>query len=168
MPNTQRSCDRLDDDHMTSEVRRRWGISYPWSKFMMRLLFVQPHPLSIWLRYVDDTFTMIHEYHVDEFTTHLNSLDSNIKFTTEPEQDGRLPFLDACVNINVGLPYMQGTSEELSRVFKAHVVGTYHRPINTIRSILRTKHLTPRNVVWYTRWSALNAPAHTSVRQAGR
>ena len=162
--------------------------------------------------------------------SHLNSLDSNIKFTTEPEQDGRLPFLDACVNINeggsthvtvyrkathtdqylnfssnhhlqhkrsvertlmrraevvvtrpdcqrkemahvqdavktngykqwmfkvprpkqqqsttptgtrpktnVGLPYMQGTSEALTRVFKAHGVGTYHRPINTIRSIL--------------------------------
>ena len=37
---------------------------------------------------------------------------------------------------NVGLPYMQGTSEALTRVFKAHGVGTYHRPINTIRSIL--------------------------------
>ena len=47
-----------------------------------------------------DTFTVIHEYHVDESTTHLNSLDYNIKFTTELEQDGRLPFLDACVNIN--------------------------------------------------------------------
>ena len=170
-------------------------------------------------RYMDDTFTMIHEYHVDEFTTHLNSLDYNIKFTTEPEHDGRLSLLDACVNIkedgthvtvygkpnhtdqylnfssnhylqhkrsvvrtlmgraevmatrpdcrrkemahvqdtlktngykqwmfkvprpkqqqstipirtrpktNVGLPYMQGTSEALKRVFKAHVVGTYH------------------------------------------
>ena len=57
-------------------------------------------PPSVWFIYVDDTFTMIHEYHVDEFTTHLNGLDSNIKLTTEPEQDGRLPFLDACVNIN--------------------------------------------------------------------
>ena len=38
--------------------------------------------------------------------------------------------------INVGLLYIKGTSEALTRVFKAHGVGTYHRPINTIRSIL--------------------------------
>ena len=31
---------------------------------------------------------------------------------------------------------MQDTSEALTRVFKTHGVGTYHRPINTIRSIL--------------------------------
>ena len=37
---------------------------------------------------------------------------------------------------NVFLPYMQGTSDVLTRVFKAHGLGTYHRPINTIRSIL--------------------------------
>ena len=162
--------------------------------------------------------TVIHEYHVDEFTTNLNSLDYNIKFTTEPEQDGTLRVLDACVNINedgsthvtvhcklthrdnylnfslqhkrslvgtlmrgaevmvtrpdcrrkemahvhdslktneykqwmfkvpkskqkqsipstrpkinVGLPCMQGTSEALTRVFKAHGVGTYNRHIN--------------------------------------
>ncbi len=43
---------------------------------------------------------MIHEYHVDEFTTNLNSLDYNIKFPTEPEQDGTLRFLDAWVNIS--------------------------------------------------------------------
>ncbi len=33
-------------------------------------------------------------------------------------------------NIDVGLPCMQGTSEALTRVFKAHVVGTYNRHIN--------------------------------------
>ena len=31
---------------------------------------------------------------------------------------------------------MQCTSEALTRVFKTHGVGTYHRPINTIRSIV--------------------------------
>ena len=25
MPNPPRSCDRLDDDHMTAEIHRRWG-----------------------------------------------------------------------------------------------------------------------------------------------
>ena len=225
----------------------------------------QPHP-SVWFRYVDDTFTVINGYHVDEFTTNLNSLDYNIKFTAEPKQDGIFPFLDVCVNINEGgstsvivygklthtdqylnfssnhhlqhkrsvvrtlmrraevmvtridcrrkemahdqdslktnrykqwmfkvpkpkqqqsitsigtspktnvsLPYMQGTSEALTRVSKhmewALTIGTL---INTIRSILvyrKEKHLTLRNVVWYTRWGALNATSHTLVRQAGR
>ena len=207
---------------------------------------------------------MIHEYHVDEFTTHVNGLDSNIKFTTEPEQDGRLPFLDACVGIsedgsthvivyhkpthtdhylnfnsnhhlqhkrsvvrtlimrraevmvtrpdcrrkemahiqdalktngykqwmfkvprpkqkqsttptgtrpktNVGLPYIPPRH---SHVCSKHMgwaltIGP-STPFDPSWYILRTKHLTLRNVVWYTRWSALNAPSHTSVRQAGR
>ena len=36
MPHPPRSCDSLDDDHMTAEVHRRWGggSSYPWSRFM--------------------------------------------------------------------------------------------------------------------------------------
>ena len=49
---------------------------------------------------MDDTFVKIHEYFVDEFTQHLNSIDENIKFTTEPEDQGKLPFLDSCTNIN--------------------------------------------------------------------
>ena len=43
---------------------------------------------------------MINEYHIAEFTTHLNGQDYNINFTIEPEQDGTLRFLDACININ--------------------------------------------------------------------
>ena len=55
---------------------------------------------SLWFRYVDDTFTKIHEYYVEEFTRHINSIDPNIIFTTEPESNGVLPFLDTCVHIN--------------------------------------------------------------------
>ena len=205
---------------------------------------------------------MIHEYRVDDFTTHLNSLDSNIKFTTKPEQEGRLPLLDACVNINedgsthvtmyhkhthtdrylnfssnhhlqhkmsvvstlmrraevkvtrpdcqreevtllqdalktngykqwmlnvlrpkqqqrttptgtrhktnVGL---QGTSDALARVFKAHGVGTYHRPINTMLSILvnpedKTHDAQQCGLVYQVECPEF--PSHTSVRQAGR
>jgi len=53
-----------------------------------------PHPPLWWFRYVDDTHTKLKKAYADEFTEHLNSLDPDIKFTTEEEQDGTLPFLD--------------------------------------------------------------------------
>ena len=37
---------------------------------------------------------------------------------------------------SISLPYIRGTSEKLARIFRAHDVGVYHRPINTIRSLL--------------------------------
>ena len=58
-----------------------------------------PHPPSLWVRYVDDTFTVLHEYDVEEFTEHINSIDPHIKFTIEPEKDSKLPFLDLCTHI---------------------------------------------------------------------
>ena len=53
-----------------------------------------PHPPDIWVRCVDDTFTVLQESEVEHFTHHLNSMDENIKFMVEPEQDNMLAFLD--------------------------------------------------------------------------
>ena len=54
-----------------------------------------PH---FWKHYVDDTFTVIPCNLVQEFLSHLNSIEACIQFTVEKEtEDGKLPFLDVCL-----------------------------------------------------------------------
>ena len=190
---------------------------------------------KVWYRFVDDTFTALHEYSIEDFTTYLNAQNPHIQFTREVEEHNQLPFLDVCVHLLddgtvkttvyrkpthtdqylqwdsnhhldhkrsvvrtllnrvdthvsesddqaaeikhvqkvlrangykdwalrvpnqkdkekrqkqkqtaqpkepppvVGLPYIKGASEELQRIFTEHGVRTFHRPINTLRSLL--------------------------------
>ena len=53
--------------------------------------------LPLWLRYVDDTITAVHENKIDEFHEHLNEQNTNIQFTKEIEGNGKIPFLDCLV-----------------------------------------------------------------------
>ncbi len=190
---------------------------------------------TVWYRYVDDTFTILYEYAIDQFTQFLNSRNPHIQFTRELEVDGQIAFLDTCVHLKddgalkttvyrkathtdqylnwesnhhldhkrsvvrtllnraethvsdpkdkeseinhvrtvlkangykdwvldipnqsdqekrqqrkreersttptptIGLPYIQGLSEELQRIYKDHGVNVYHKPVNTLRSLL--------------------------------
>ena len=55
---------------------------------------------AFWYRYVDDTMTKIHEGAVNSFSDHLNSINPHIQFTSEEEQNDRIPFLDSCLQVN--------------------------------------------------------------------
>ena len=54
--------------------------------------------IPLWLRYVDDTFTAVHKDEIDDFHKHLNEQHADIQFTTEIEEDEKLPFLDCLVS----------------------------------------------------------------------
>ncbi|XP_018401785.1 PREDICTED: uncharacterized protein LOC108778952 [Cyphomyrmex costatus] len=54
---------------------------------------------EIWYRYVDDTFVIWRhgKDELDKFLNFLNNQHTNIRFTTEIEENGMLPFLDVLV-----------------------------------------------------------------------
>ena len=58
-----------------------------------------PHPPSLWLRFVDDTFDINKAEHSQDLLEHMNSQDPHIQFTVEPTQQDSLPFLDTLVTI---------------------------------------------------------------------
>ena len=53
--------------------------------------------LPLWLRYVYYTITAVHENKIDESHEHLNEQNTNIQFTKEIEENGKIPFLDSLV-----------------------------------------------------------------------
>jgi len=54
--------------------------------------------ILLWLRYVDDTFTVVHKDRIDAFHDHLNEQNADIQFIKEIEENGKLPFLDCLVS----------------------------------------------------------------------
>jgi hypothetical protein len=52
------------------------------------------NPPRWWFRFVDDSHACLKRKYVEEFHQHLNSIDKQIQFTIEAEENNRLPFLD--------------------------------------------------------------------------
>ena len=66
--------------------------------FEVQAIMTSPSPPVLWKRFVDDTFTIIHEQDKDSFLDHLNNIHPSIKFTREETRpDGAIPFLDILI-----------------------------------------------------------------------
>ena len=92
--------------------------------FEQLALSAAPQPPLLWLHYVNDTFTVLNEYDLDEFTEHISNIDPHIKFTIELEKHQELPFLDLCMHI------LNDTSRKIttSIYMKPTHTDRYHRP----------------------------------------
>ena len=67
-------------------------------EFEVKALSSFPHPPSLWLRFVDDTFVINQAEHSQELQ-HINNQDPHIQFTVECTQPGSPPFLDTLITI---------------------------------------------------------------------
>ena len=68
-------------------------------EFEVQALSSFPHPPSLWLRFLDDTFVINRAEHSQDLLQHINSQDPHIQFTVEQTQQDSLPFLDTLVTI---------------------------------------------------------------------
>ena len=62
-----------------------------------RALTTAPFSPSFWKRFVDDVISVVSQDEIVVLLQHLNSTESSMQFTVERETDGKLPFLDTCV-----------------------------------------------------------------------
>ena len=87
-------CDRLMDPFLYSFCYRLTVMQ----NTEEQALATYSETLPLWLRYVDDTITAVYKNKIDEFHEYLNKQNTNIQFTKEIEENGKIPFLDRLVS----------------------------------------------------------------------
>ena len=61
-------------------------------EFEVKALSTAPHPLCLWVRFVDDTLVIHKAEHSTQLLHHSNSQDPNIQFTVDQEQMAQFYF----------------------------------------------------------------------------
>ncbi|XP_064477758.1 uncharacterized protein LOC135391432 [Ornithodoros turicata] len=98
------------------------------------------HKIKFYRRYVDDTFVIFNQEHVNNFLSTLNDVEPGIQFTYEVEQDNRLPFLDVdvrrCQNGKLETSiHRKSCDTENFLNFESHHLIEHKRSV--VRSLLR-------------------------------
>ena len=107
------------------------------------------NPPKWWFRYVDDSHVCVKREHVDEFHSHLNSINTHIKFTIKIESEGSIAFLDTKTtrqddgSFTVSV-YRKATHTDCYLDFKSH-----HHPQHK-HSVVRTLLDRAKNIPYST------------------
>ena len=96
--------------------------------------------MSLWLRYVDDTFTFLKENEVENLKAVLNNFHPNINFTHEIEAENTISFLDVKVTRNYDhnfstSVYRKQTDTIVYIHWKAHAPKSWK--IGTLKGLFR-------------------------------
>jgi len=95
--------------------------------------------ISLWLRYVDDTFCILNKDHIIEFQSHLNTICLHIQFTMEEEQNLSLPFLNILVTCYT---CEEGNTTDNTLTTSTDIFNTHHITPNIKSSLLPKLNLT--------------------------
>jgi len=99
--------------------------------------------IPLWLHYVEDTFTAVHKDEIDYFHDHLNEQNTDIQFTKEIEENGKLPFLDclvSCHNNKLGTTVYRKPTHTNRFLDKSSYNLTSHKAM-TIKTLTRRAQL---------------------------
>nr|VZI44724.1 unnamed protein product [Spirometra erinaceieuropaei] len=97
----------------------------------------QTYKPKFWMRYVDDTFVILHRDAKDNFKRELDSIFPQIQFTMEEENNGVLPFLDVQVSRQEDGTLQTGVFRKATDTEKILHYNSNH-PLSHKRSCVRT------------------------------
>ena len=115
-----------------------------------KALATSPAPPTLWKRYVDDTFIIIHRAEKNNFLQHLNSIDDNIHFTCkEADENGAIAFLDMLITpdeegrLNTSVYRKATHTDQYLHWDSHHAVNSKYSMVGTLFHRARTICSTP-------------------------
>ena len=140
-------------------------------EFEVQALSSCPHPPSLWLRFVDDTFVINKAEYSQDLLQQINNQDPHIQFTVEPTQQGSLPSWTPSSPFNQTTPSApQFTENPPTQINTYTGTATTTSQQNKVSST--PWHIGPRlylqlKSAWTKNWTTSKQPANTANSPPG-